>query len=309
MPIGSGSPEEDNKPVEGYDYETGYSRPRNRSPHGDGTYAGVNDAGEAQWKYGLDSEFGLYNFGDKTFSPKQFGELDEYEMEYLTGLSDQAMGHTQTDAQKQIERNTRIASGAMQGLYASSQSRNAASALRMGREGAEMTYAQGQEALGQQKAQDMQQGEDMFRQAALGKISGSGMQAAQRSAANKAAGTAAAGAGIAGLATIIAAFVSDERLKSDVSEKKGKAELRDMLKKMKPVNYDMGGKNESGILAQDLERSEAGREMVKRGPAGLRMVDTNEASKKMLAAMALMHEDNESLKARLAKLEGKKGRK
>ena len=219
------------------------------------------------------------------------------------------MGHTQTDAQKQIERNTRIASGAMQGLYASSQSRNAASALRMGREGAEMTYAQGQEALGQQKAQDMQQGEDMFRQAALGKISGSGMQAAQRSAANKAAGTQMAGAGVAGFAAILAAFISDERLKTNVSEKEGKEEIRDMLGKMKPVNYDMGGKNESGILAQDLERSEAGREMVKRGPAGLRMVDTNEAAKKMLAAMALMHEDNESLKARLAKLEGKKGRK
>lgn len=268
----------------------------------------AND-GEGAWEYKLDSDYDLYHFGDQSFSPKQFGELDPYEEEYLRGLKEQALGRTETAAQRQIKQGTQRMAGAMQGMAASQQARNAAASMRRGREGAEMVYAQGQEMLGAQKAQDMQQGQDAFRQAALGKISGAGMQAAQRSAAQRAAGYQMAGAGVGALGAILAAFISDERMKSGVSEKKGKKELRDMLSNIKPVNYDMGGKNESGIIAQDLERSEAGREMVKRGPAGLRMVDTNEAAKKMLAAMALVHEDNENLKARLAKLEGKKGGK
>ena len=270
--------------------------------------------GGGVYEYDRQNEYDLYHFGDQSFSPKQFGELDPYEEEYLRGLKEQALGRTEPAAPKQIKQGTQRMSGAMQGMAASQQSRNAAAALRGGRQGAEMVYAQGQEALGMQKAQDMQQGEDAFRQAALGKISGAWMQRAQQSAAQRAAGYQMAGAGVAGGAAILAAlipfmFPSDERLKSNVSEKKRKKELRDMLGKMRPANYDMGGKNESGIIAQDLERSEAGREMIRRGPAGLRMVDPREASKKMLAAMALMHEDNENLKARLAKLEGKKGGK
>ena len=264
---------------------------------------------EGRWEYDLESEYPLYHFGDESFSPKQFGELDPYEEEYLRELKETQLGHRETLAQKQIKAGTRTMAGAMQGMAASTQARNAAAALRTGRQGAEMVYAQGQEALGAQRAQDKQQAAESFRQAALGKISGAGMQRAQQSAAQRAAGYQMAGAGIGAAALILAAFISDERMKSDVSEEKGKKELREMLGKMRPVNYDMGGKNESGILAQDLERSEAGREMVRRGPNGLRMVDTNEAAKKMLAAMALMHEDNEKLKARLGKLEGKKGGK
>ena len=292
----------------------GYSQPaRTRTQREIDESEGRRRVSPGTYEYGLDSEYDLYHFGDQSFSPKQFGELDPYEAEYLRGLREQALGQTETAAQKQIKQGTQRMSGAMQGMAASQQSRNAAAALRGGRQGAEMVYAQGQEALGMQRAQDMQQGEDAFRQAALGKISGAGMQRAQQSAAQRAAGYQMAGAGVAGGAAILAALIpfmfSDERLKSNVSEKKGKKELRDMLGKMRPANYDMGGKNESGIIAQDLERSEAGREMIRRGPAGLRMVDTREASKKMLAAMALMHEDNENLKARLAKLEGKKGGK
>ena len=292
----------------------GYSQPaRTRTQREIDESEGRRRVSPGTYEYGLDSEYDLYHFGDQSFSPKQFGELDPYEAEYLRGLREQALGQTETAAQKQIKQGTQRMSGAMQGMAASQQSRNAAAALRGGRQGAEMVYAQGQEALGMQRAQDMQQGEDAFRQAALGKISGAGMQRAQQSASQRAAGYQMAGAGVAGGAAILAALIpfmfSDERLKSNVSEKKGKKELRDMLGKMRPANYDMGGKNESGIIAQDLERSEAGREMIRRGPAGLRMVDTREASKKMLAAMALMHEDNENLKARLAKLEGKKGGK
>ena len=172
-----------------------------------------------------------------------------------------------------------------------------------------MVYAQGQEALGLQKAADMQAGEDAFRQAALGKISGAGMQAAQRTAQQRAQETALAGAGIGAVGAIIGGLLAwcDERLKSKVSPKKGENELLDMLNKMKPVNYDMFGKNESGIVAQDLEKSDAGREMVRKGPAGLRMVDTGQAAKKMLAAMALINQDNVKMQARLDKLEGKKG--
>ncbi len=279
---------------------------------GERTYKGTDqETGSHQYEYGLDSEYDLYHFGDQAFSPKQFGELDPFEKEYLRGLKEQALGRTKTAAQRQIEESTQRMAGGMQGMMAARQSRNAAAALRGGRQAAEMVYAQGQEALGFQRQQDMQAGEDAFRQAALGKISGAGMQRAQRAAAERAAGYQMGGAAISGAAAIIAALLpfSDKRLKSNVSEKEGKKELRSMLKNMRPVNYDMGGKNESGIIAQDLERSKAGQEMVRRGPAGLRMIDTGEASKKMLAAMALMHEDNEKLKARLAKLEGKKGGK
>ena len=183
--------------------------------------------GGGVYEYDRQNEYDLYHFGDQSFSPKQFGELDPYEEEYLRGLKEQALGRTETAAQKQIKQGTQRMSGAMQGMAASQQSRNAAAALRGGRQGAEMVYAQGQEALGMQKAQDMQQGEDAFRQAALGKISGAGMQRAQQSAAQRAAGYQMAGAGVAGGAAILAAlipfmFPSDERLKSNVSEKKGK---------------------------------------------------------------------------------------
>ena len=283
-----------------------------RSALGDRTYKGTDETGAHQYEYDLDSEYDLYHFGDQSFSPKQFGKLDPYEEEYLRGLKEQALGRTKTAAQRQIEQSTQRMGGAMQGMAASRQARNAASALRSGRQGAEMVYAQGQEMLGLQKEQDMQQGADAFRQAALGKISGAGMQRAQQSAAQRAAGYQMGAAGVGAGAAILAAlipFFSDKRLKSNVSEKKGEKELRDMLSKMNAANYDMGGKNESGIIAQDLERSKAGQEMVRRGPAGLRMIDPAETSKKMLAAMALMHEDNENLKARLAKLEGKKGKK
>ena len=168
-----------------------------------------------------------------------------------------------------------------------------------------MVYATGNEAMAAQKEADKQFGQDSFRRAALDKIAGTSMATAAREGASVAGQYGLAGAGIGALGSILSALLifSDERLKTSVSKKEGDKDIREFLDKMNAVNYDMGGKNESGILAQDLEKSKAGREMVKRGPAGLRMVDVGEASKKMLAAMALMKKDNDKLEARLKRLE------
>lgn len=97
-----------------------------------------------------------------------------------------------------------------------------------------------------------------------------------------------------------AMMASDERLKTDIAEAGGEVDA--MLDALKPYRYrytdERFGRGErAGIMAQDLERSEAGRRIVTETTEG-KMLDVNKALSATLAMNARLNE-------RLRKLEGK----
>jgi hypothetical protein len=89
---------------------------------------------------------------------------------------------------------------------------------------------------------------------------------------------------------------------------KANKKLADMLDKLQPYEYEykdtsLPGTSEGrniGIMAQDLEKSEAGRELVKNTPDG-KVIDTKKTFSAMLAAQA-------DLNKRLKAVEGKKSK-
>ena len=100
------------------------------------------------------------------------------------------------------------------------------------------------------------------------------------------------GGGTAG--SQLARFVSDERMKSNVRD--GNKEIQEMLDAIAPKTYNKAGKKETGVMAQDLEKSSAGSEMVEE-IEGVKTVGPD--FNKVLAALG-------QLNNRLSKLEGKK---
>ena len=251
------------------------------------------------------------NAGDMFLSGQQFGvneigQMSEFEQNYLTGLQDRALGQVDTLAQQQMRRNLAQLGGGQMGIASALGSRNAAGALRSGRERAEQVRAMGNEQMAALQEAEKQQAADSLRGQILQRLTGQRQLEMQQQAASAGQGWGMAQSALGGLAAIAAAFISDERVKSKKSPKKGEKAISEMLSKMKPVNYDMAGKNETGILAQDLEKSEAGKEMIRQGPAGLKTIDSGAALKKMMAGMAMLKKENETLSERLAKIEGKK---
>jgi hypothetical protein len=271
---------------------------------------------------------GAITLGGRTFAGSEIGEMSDFEREYLYGLEQQALGNVESLAQQQMRRNIGQLAGAQTGIARSMGARSGAAALRSGMSRGEQVLAQGQEQLGALKSQEQQIASDTMRDQILQRIAMQRNFNAQEAAADENRKMGLIGTGITALATIGAALipggqplaamgaaklasdVSDERVKSDKSPKKGEGDIRELLSSLQPTNYDMGGKNETGVLLNEkVENTEAGKEMIRKGPAGLRMIDQPQATKKMLAAMALLHKDNEELRGRLSKLEGKKGKK
>lgn len=90
---------------------------------------------------------------------------------------------------------------------------------------------------------------------------------------------------------IIAGLVSDERKKTDITD--GDDEVREMLDALKAHDFHYKNPNEAGaapgqrtgIMAQDLERSSAGRALVRDTPGG-KEIDSPQAIGAMLAALA-----------------------
>lgn len=110
--------------------------------------------------------------------------------------------------------------------------------------------------------------------------------------------------GAANLVNSVSAM-SDERQKDGTRhEPSGGGELAELLRAIRPVSFDYkdpekdGAGRHVGLLAQDLERSEAGRTMVKETSRG-KMVDGGQAALAGLAAAA-------DLNRRVARLEGRK---
>lgn len=98
------------------------------------------------------------------------------------------------------------------------------------------------------------------------------------------------GAGSAG-----AALLSDERLKKNV--KPAEKESYQFLDSLKPHSYEYKDPNLEGagpgkhvsVMAQELEKTPLGKQMVKEGPSG-KMVDYAQGMAQMLAAQADLHE-------------------
>lgn len=95
-----------------------------------------------------------------------------------------------------------------------------------------------------------------------------------------------------------AAMMSDERLKTDVTDEREKIDA--MLDGLRPVGWrykdpKFGEGRHSGVMAQDMERSEAGRQVVSDTPDG-KALDVNKALGAALASSARLNE-------RLRKLE------
>lgn len=98
------------------------------------------------------------------------------------------------------------------------------------------------------------------------------------------------------------AMSSDRNAKKDVREVS--SQIDDMLEKLEAKAYRYkdprhGEGRRAGIMAQDLERSEAGRRIVRDTPDG-KMVDINAGLSAALASVARLHK-------RMKKLEGKGG--
>lgn len=96
-------------------------------------------------------------------------------------------------------------------------------------------------------------------------------------------------------------MISDKGAKKDVSP--ADDQMEDFLDKLKPFTYKYkdpshGEGTTTGVMAQDLEKSKVGSDMVHDTPSGLKAVDIKKSIAASLAAHAHLHE-------RLKKLEGK----
>ncbi len=105
----------------------------------------------------------------------------------------------------------------------------------------------------------------------------------------------------AGPIAAIAGMLSDERQKTNISD--ARSEIDEMLDALSPKSYEYkdekyGKGRRAGIMAQDLERSEAGKQIVSETSIG-KMLDVNKALSAALASSARLNE-------RVRKLEGGK---
>jgi hypothetical protein len=136
------------------------------------------------------------------------------------------------------------------------------------------------------------------------KGAGSGLLGSLMSQGGQVAGMAAGAGGGAGAgAGGAAAMASDERLKTNITD--ARSEIDAMLDGLAPRSYDYkdqkwGKGRRAGIMAQDLERSAAGKRIVMETSEG-KMLDVNKALSASLAASARLNE-------RVRMLEGKGGK-
>ena len=103
----------------------------------------------------------------------------------------------------------------------------------------------------------------------------------------------AGGFGQAAGAAVGAAVFSDERLKENISTERGESILAEFLNNLKPAEYDyinpIHGKGKHvSVMAQDLEKSFLGRQMVIDTPEG-KMVDYGQGLAFMLASKAYLN--------------------
>src|SRR5690606_7049721 len=99
-----------------------------------------------------------------------------------------------------------------------------------------------------------------------------------------------------------AAAMSDRRVKKKIRRE---GDVDKMLDRLKPYSYEYedpdqplrGRGRHTGVMAQDLEKSEAGKEMVQDTPQG-KMVNFGKGLGTMLAAITRVHERVRELEAK-----------
>jgi len=130
-----------------------------------------------------------------------------------------------------------------------------------------------------------------------------GSMAAQQSAANQATMGSLIGAG-----ATYAGAKSDERVKENIQPadfKKVKSQLNELLEKIEPFMYDYknpkqdGEGRRLGVMAQDLEKSEMGRDMVQEDNNGTKNIDLNKVASAALAASSELLNRVEQLEKKL----------
>jgi len=141
--------------------------------------------------------------------------------------------------------------------------------------------------LGKSAIQQQYENELKKRQGQSGVASANAQNAGADSTASANANNQTVGTGISAAAM----FASDERVKEDVQDFSA-GDFLDSLapKKFKykdPSKHGVG--SQVGVMAQDLEKTEAGSKMVSQGQDGVKMVDYNKAGPAMLASMADLH--------------------
>ena len=109
------------------------------------------------------------------------------------------------------------------------------------------------------------------------------------------------------LSTAVLAYAatgSDERLKKKTGETQGAA--YDYLDKMETAQYDMPMRalagqptNENGVMAQSLQKSELGNQMVDSSMGGMRSIDTIQGLRATMVAQKELHERMKGIENRL----------
>ena len=108
---------------------------------------------------------------------------------------------------------------------------------------------------------------------------------------------------LSGVSGAAATIFSDERVKKNVKAASRK-DINDFVDAIQSYTYDykdpaMGEGAHLGVLAQDLEKTKFGKQLVKPGPNGVKMVDTAQGFGSMLALIM-------DQQKRLKKIEGKR---
>ena len=157
------------------------------------------------------------------------------------------------------------------------------------------------EALGEKEAQ-LESLEALGEQQLLGREASIAQGEAQQKASNVGLATS-----LASLAIQAAPFLaaSDKRMKSDVRD--GSKDIEQMLDALSPKTYNKLGKKETGVMAQDLERT-PGADMVKE-IAGMKAISMNPTEALAIAAYQQdkMNEQEERIKALEAMLKKMRG--
>lgn len=158
-----------------------------------------------------------------------------------------------------------------------------------------LAYRNAQEALGQANAQTFQQAlAAQMRERERGNMGLMGLRDRDDQRIRQGLGTVFQTAGTLG------AFLSDERAKTDVED--GTGEARDFLQALAAHRYrykdEHGGGERLGPMAQELERSAAGKRMVSEGPDGLKRVDFAQALQATMAGAGDLHRRLSALEER-----------
>jgi hypothetical protein len=105
---------------------------------------------------------------------------------------------------------------------------------------------------------------------------------------------AAGKAGLTGLISTgltLGALMSDERVKEDIRPEPGGG-IAEFLNSLAPTSFEYagdGGQERHGVVAQDVERSGIGRDLVEEGPGGVKAIPVDQGLGVTLAALGDLH--------------------